>query len=141
MARSDEEAVVVFPAMENRFRIAVAVAVGGALGAIARAGVASVLDSWGAASLWSVLTVNVLGALALGWYVSRADGISRRSFVTAGFVAVGFLGSFTTFSAFSLEVVLMFEDGAWLAASTYVFLSIGVALVALSAGRLFAERR
>jgi len=127
--------------MESKFQIAVAVAIGGALGAIARAGVAFILDSWGAASLWSVLLVNVVGALALGWYASHAGGISRRSFVTAGFVAVGFLGSFTTFSAFSLEVVLMFEDGAWLAASTYVFVSIGVALAALSTGRLFAERR
>jgi len=127
--------------MENRFRMAVAVATGGALGATAQSGVASVLDSWGAASLWSVLFVNVVGALALGWYASHGGGLSRRSFLTAGFVAVGFLGSFTTFSAFSLEVVLMFEDGAWLAAFTYVFVSIGVALAAVSAGRLFAERR
>jgi len=127
--------------MTNRFELAGAVAIGGALGSVARAGVASLLDAWGAASLWSVLLVNVFGALALGWYAARVGGISRRSVITAGFVAVGFLGSFTTFSAFSLEVVLMFEDGAWLAASTYVFLSIGVALAALSAGRLFAERR
>lgn len=127
--------------MGNRFRFVAAVAAGGAMGAIARAGVASVLDSWGAASLWSVLFVNVVGALALGWYASHPGGLSRRSLLTAGFVAVGFLGSFTTFSAFSLEVVLMFEDGAWLAASTYVFVSIGVALAALSAGRLLAERR
>jgi len=127
--------------MHNRFRIAGAVATGGALGAIARAGVASVLDSWGAASLWSVLVVNVIGALALGWYASRNGRRAGPSLLAAGFVAAGFLGSFTTFSAFSLEVVLMFEDGAWLAASGYVFVSIGVALAAASAGRLFAERQ
>lgn len=127
--------------MDNKLRIAGAVAAGGALGAIARAGVASALEGWGATSLWSVLMVNATGALALGWYMSRGRVQTQRSVVVASFVVIGFLGSFTTFSAFSLEVVLMFETGAWLAGATYVTTSIVFGLAAVLVGRRLAESR
>jgi len=127
--------------MATEFRIVGAVAGGGALGAVARAGVAAALEARGAASLWSLLVVNVVGALALGWYLSHRHVQVQRSALVASFVAIGFLGSFTTFSAFSLEVVLMFEDGAWFAASAYVAISIVAGLAALLAGRRLAESR
>jgi len=127
--------------MEREFRIAGAVAAGGALGAVARAGVAAALEAWGAASLWSLLVINVAGALALGWYLSRGQARVQRPALVASFVAIGFLGSFTTFSAFSLEVVLMFENGAWFAASSYVATSVVAGLAALLAGRRLAESR
>lgn len=118
-----------------------AVVLGGALGALARAGVSSALEGWAATGIWSVLVVNVMGALALGWFLARRRGQAGPSALTAGFVAIGFLGSFTTFSAFSLEVVLMFENGAWLAASTYVVTSLTFGIAAVLAGRQLAESR
>ncbi len=126
--------------MDSRFRIAVAVGLGGALGAITRAVITSLFSLGGAAGLWGVLLVNVVGALVLGWYAAHIRMTSRWSATVAGFVAVGLLGSFTTFSAFSIEVVDLFAEGSWLSATAYAVGSVGVGLSAAIIGRTMAER-
>ena len=126
--------------MDIRFRIAVAVGLGGALGTTARAAIASLFSLWGMAGLWGILLVNVVGALVLGWYAAHIRMTSRWSATVAGFVAVGLLGSFTTFSAFSIEVVDLFAEGLWLPATTYAVGSVGVGLSAAVIGRRMAER-
>ncbi|MCL1593319.1 MAG: CrcB family protein [Actinomycetia bacterium] len=126
--------------MDDRFRIAVAVGLGGAVGTTTRAVIASLLSRWGAAGLWGVLFVNIVGALALGWYAARVRHTPRWSATVAGFVAVGLLGSFTTFSAFSLEVVDLFADGSWLSGTAYAMGSVGAGLTAALVGRSMAAR-
>jgi CrcB protein len=111
------------------------------MGTLARAVVASAATSWGLASLWWVLAVNLVGALILGWYAAHVRGSKRWSTITVGFVAAGVLGSFTTFSAFSLEVVELYESGAWLAGSAYAFASVAAGLSAAIAGRRLAGPR
>jgi fluoride exporter len=96
------------------------VMLGGAIGAGARhlVGVAT-LARLGPGFPWGTLIVNVSGGLMMGllagWLV-RGGG----SEATRLFVAVGMLGGYTTFSAFSLETFLMIERSQYGAAAAYV---------------------
>ena len=114
------------------------VGLGGLVGALLRYGIVSGVDRLTGASLpWGTLAVNVVGSLALGvllvWTDRMAAGVTVRRFA-----AVGVLGAFTTFSAFSWEVVSMLRDGAWLRALTYAMSSVVLAVMALAAGMALA---
>lgn len=115
------------------------VAAGGALGAVARYGVGRLLPATGWP--WGTLTVNVVGGLLMGllagWLAFRggAQGETLRLFA-----AVGLLGGFTTFSAFSLETALMIERRQFAMAGGYVALSVVLSIAALFAGLMVARR-
>jgi CrcB protein len=119
------------------------VAIGGALGSMARYGVglAAARLFPGGTWPWGTLTVNVVGGLAMGLLVG---GLGLRA--GAGqetlrlFAAVGVLGGFTTFSAFSLETVLMIERRDYGLAAAYVGLSVVLAVAALMVGLMVARR-
>ena len=127
--------------MKDNIRIGLAVAAGGGVGTLARAVVVEVSLNNGVLTLWAILFVNIVGALALGWYASHVRHSNRWSTLMVGFVAAGVLGSFTTFSAFSFEVVELFEAGDWLFGSAYAVVAIGAGLFAATVGRRFAEQR
>jgi CrcB protein len=110
------------------------VMLGGALGAGARhlAGVAG--PRWlGPGFPWATLFVNLLGSLLIGllagWLV-RAGGSEQARL----FLAVGVLGGFTTFSAFSLELGLMVQRGELATAVAYVLASVVGGVLLLFAG-------
>ncbi|WP_396592939.1 fluoride efflux transporter CrcB [Brevundimonas sp. R86498] len=119
------------------------VAIGGALGSMARYGVglAAARLMPGGAWPWGTLTVNVVGGLAMGllvgWLALRAGAEQETLRV---FAAVGVLGGFTTFSAFSLETVLMIERRDYGLAAAYVGLSVVLAVAALMIGLMLARR-
>lgn len=82
---------------------------------------------------WHTVIVNVVGSLAMGLL---AGWLARRAGDTSGlrlFLATGILGGFTTFSAFSLDFVTLWERGA-LPALTYAAASVVVSLAAIFAG-------
>ncbi len=115
------------------------VMLGGALGAGARHLVGSVaLARFGPGFPWGTLTVNLAGGLLMGllagWLVR--DGGSEA---TRLFFAVGMLGGFTTFSAFSLETFLMLERSQYGIAAAYVGTSV-IGSVALLLLGLWAMR-
>lgn len=118
------------------------VGLGGALGSMARygAGLAAARLFPGAAWPWATLSVNVVGGLLMGlligWMAQRGQGSEGLRL----FVAVGVLGGFTTFSAFSLETVLMIERRQFGLAATYVGLSVVLACAALFFGLMIARR-
>ncbi len=95
----------------------------------------------GAAMPWGTLTVNVVGGLLMGlltgWLAMRG-GLAQES--VRVFAAVGVLGGFTTFSAFSLESALMLERKQFGLAAAYVVLSVVFAIAALFAGLMIARR-
>ncbi|MEZ5812912.1 MAG: fluoride efflux transporter CrcB [Rhizobiaceae bacterium] len=112
------------------------VAAGGAIGAGLRhlAGLAA-LRWMGAGFPWGTLFVNVVGSLAMGLLIA---GLARRAGGTSAelrlFLATGLLGGFTTFSAFSLDVAVLWERGETHAAVAYVLASVVVSIAALFAG-------
>ncbi len=110
------------------------IALGGALGAIARYGLGGWVHGWaGGGFPWGTLLVNVAGCLGLGIalrYMSAVDvGAELRAFV-----AIGFFGAFTTFSTFSYDTAMLLRDGEWARAAGYLAASVGVGLVATFAG-------
>lgn len=119
------------------------VAIGGALGSMARYGVGLAVGRMFPAGAWpwGTLTVNVVGGLAMGllvgWLGLRA-GAGQDTLRL--FAAVGLLGGFTTFSAFSLETVGMIERRDYGLAAAYVGLSVVLAIVALMVGLMVARR-
>lgn len=111
------------------------VAIGGGLGAMARFGVGRWLgDPTGPDFPTATLTVNVLGALLLGVVLAatRSEGTGNENLRLI--LAIGFLGSFTTFSTFTAELLRMSEGGAWLRSTAYAGTSIGLALIGILAG-------
>ena len=110
------------------------VALGGAAGAVARFGVSGWVHGFsGAAFPWGTLTVNVAGAFALGLTL-RLLQASVAGPETRAFLAVGFLGAFTTFSTFSWEAIALIQDGEWARASLYLGGSVVAGLAAVLAG-------
>ncbi len=114
------------------------VALGGALGASARylTNVA-VMRGIGPGFPWGTVIVNVAGSFAMGLLVvALAErGLTRA----APFLVSGLLGGFTTFSAFSLDAVSLWERGAVLSAAGYVVGSVVVSIAALVAGMALAR--
>jgi CrcB protein len=115
------------------------VAAGGALGAAARYGVGRFLPAgtWP----WATLGVNVTGGLLMGlltgWLASRQAAGDETLRL---FLAVGVLGGFTTFSAFSLEAVALLERRQYSLACGYVLASVSLSILALFLGLLIARR-
>ncbi len=109
------------------------VALGGALGATSRylTGLATI-RLIGAGFPWGTLTVNVVGSFLMGVVVVvLAQTVGNRY---APLLMTGFLGGFTTFSAFSLDAVTLYERGAVGLAAGYVLASVVLSLLALMAG-------
>ncbi len=118
---------------------ALAVALGGALGALGRWSATSWIQTrTGLAFPWGTLAVNVVGALLLGVAYGAFEQLRLPPELRA-FLTVGFLGAFTTFSTFSYETVLLMQGGHTARAVGYVAGSViaGIvfALVGLALGR------
>jgi len=110
------------------------VALGGAIGASLR-----YLTGVGVVRLFghhdfptAILMVNVVGSFLMGVFVVVAAHRGLTHF--SPFVMTGLLGGFTTFSAFSLETMTLFERGAVGQAALYVMLSVGLSIGALALG-------
>jgi CrcB protein len=88
----------------------------------------------------STLTVNVLGSFLMGvlieWLAARVGTPAEWRV----FLATGVLGGFTTFSAFSLDAVVLYQRGQLTAAALYVLASVMLSLLALAAGLLLARQ-
>lgn len=119
----------------NGAQIWVAIGLGGALGAMARHGVGLVaLRALGPNFPWGTLSVNVVGGFAMGLFISWLAAREPQSAFLRSFVAVGFLGGFTTFSAFALEAVTLWRDRSAGIAALYIAASVALAIGALLAG-------
>lgn len=108
------------------------VAAGGAIGASARYLVNIGLGRWlGTGFPWATLTVNVVGSFLMGFLVVvLAHKDATR---LAPFLMTGILGGFTTFSAFSLDAITLWERGQTLLAAAYVAGSFVLSLAAIAA--------
>lgn len=109
--------------------------VGGGLGAVSRYGSGLLVGRMaGHGFPWGTLFVNVAGSLVMGlvigWLARRSAGDLDLRLL----LATGFLGGFTTFSAFSLDAVTLYERGEPTAAMIYVLASVMVSILALFAG-------
>lgn len=111
------------------------VALGGALGSVCRYLVGlGAMRLLGPAFPWGTLTVNVAGSFAIGVLAELIVARFGASVELRLLLITGFLGGFTTFSAFALDAVTLFERGASLAATSYLLVSIVASIAAAIAG-------
>ena len=122
------------------FVAALHVFLGGGVGAVLRWQLGRAMTSWLGAPIISVfpfatLAANAAGSLFMGllagWLARHGSGGSEQLRLLLG---VGLLGGFTTFSAFSLEMVLLIERGQYRFALLYAFLSIALGITGLMVG-------
>ncbi len=118
-------------------KLILAIAAGGACGAVLRHivnnGAALLL---GTGFPWGILVANVLGSFLMGCLVPAFALWADPSQAVKAFLTVGLLGAFTTFSAFSLDTVLLIQRGEIAAAMLYVGGSVVLAIGALAAGMM-----
>lgn len=116
------------------------VATGGAIGASLRylTGIAA-LRWFGANFPWGTLMVNVIGSFAMGVlaeFIVRKLGASNELRLL---LMTGLLGGYTTFSAFSLDAILLIERGAYSAATGYILANVVGSILALLLGLMLAR--
>ena len=110
-----------------------AVAVGGALGAMARYAVSLwLLNTSGPKFPYATLTVNVLGSFIMGLLFVVIVERAALPAEMRSLLMVGFLGAFTTFSTFSLDALNLWQNGHLFAALVYVLVTVALCLVAIS---------
>lgn len=113
---------------------------GGAIGAGARHLVNVASARWlGPDFPWGTLTVNIVGSLMMGVLYEALVLHYEGSPELRTFLATGILGGFTTFSAFSLDVVVLAGRGATGLAVSYAAASVIVSILALLAGMAIAR--
>lgn len=109
---------------------------GAGLGGAMRHGVnLACARAFGTGFPWGTFSVNILGSFAIGalaaWFAFRSGGSSQHLRL---FLVTGLLGGFTTFSAFSLDVAVLWERGAVLSAAGYIMASVILSIAAAFAG-------
>jgi fluoride exporter len=117
-----------------------AIAAGAAAGGVSRFYLgAAVQQRLGVGFPWGTLLINITGSFLLGILLRYALATPAMSLEMRAFLTTGFCGGYTTFSTFSYETALMFEDGQFARASTYVVTSVAVALLATFCGFMLAR--
>lgn len=113
---------------------ALLVALGGALGSVARYGVnVWTMRAFGPGFPWGTLTVNVVGGLVMG-LIAAVLALKGGTNEMRVFLMTGIMGGFTTFSAFSLDTFTLWERGELGTAAVYVAASVVLSIGALAAG-------
>lgn len=122
-------------------RAALFVALGGAVGSVARWAVTGWVQQWTRSTLpWGTFVVNATGSFAIGLLVTLALERAVIAPTTRLLLVTGVLGGYTTFSAFSYETLALLRDGQWPAAAGYALGSLVVGVAAAFAGAAIALR-
>ena len=117
-----------------------AIASGGALGAVLRHFMNNAVGAWlGGGFPWGIFAINVAGSFAMGVLIALFAHVWEPPQEMKAFLTVGILGGFTTFSTFSLDAVTLLERGATGAAALYTGGSVALAIGGLYAGMMIVR--
>ena len=114
-------------------RIVLAVAAGGALGALARRGLALELPTSGGWP-WATFTANLAGTALLGLLLAALTHLPARAALLRPFLGAGFCGALTTFSTLQMELIRLGRDGQAGIAAGYLAASLAGGLVLAAIG-------
>jgi fluoride exporter len=117
------------------------IALGGALGSVARYALSGVIAQHiGETFPWGTLIVNATGSFAIGFFATLTgpDGRWLVSGEARQFFMIGICGGYTTFSSFSLQTLALTRDGEWLRAGGNIAGSVVLCLVAVWLGHIAA---
>ena len=116
-------------------KLVLAIAAGGALGALGRHFAVQYVSALvGTGMPYGIMVVNIVGSFVLGMLIDLFAASASVGEELRAFLLVGVLGGFTTFSAFSLDVVLLLQRGDMFKAGLYVLGSVVCSVLALFAG-------
>ena len=118
----------------------VAIAIGGTFGCWARYGMTNLMQSiYGRDFPYATLSINVLGSFLMGFlFVETLERLTVSPELRTG-ILTGFIGGFTTFSTFSMEILLLAERGFAAKGLLYLLLSISLGLAAAFGGAYIAR--
>ncbi len=127
--------------MKIDWRLVAAVAIGGALGSVARYLLGAYVQARVSTALpVGTLLINVVGSFLLGLFVQVGLDTSAVTPEVRFFLTTGFCGGFTTFSTFSYETYRLIEDGEFGIAGFYVVASVVLSLIGCALGMSSARR-
>ena len=112
------------------------VATGGALGAILRYLLTIISKSMFASSIYGTVSVNILGSFLIGYFITSNLGNNLSENFVKFFLIIGLLGSFTTFSTFSYEVVELINSKKYISSFSYISISIFICVISAYLGTL-----
>ena len=116
-------------------KLLLAIAAGGALGAIGRHLMMIQVGHWfGTGFPLGTIVVNVLGSFTLGVLIELMALVWSPSPELRAFLTIGALGAFTTFSTFSMDVILLYERGQHAQAAGYIGASVIFSILAFFVG-------
>jgi CrcB protein len=118
----------------------VAIAVGGTIGCWARYGMTNLVQIvYGRDFPYATMSINLLGSFLMGFlFIETLERLPTSPELRTG-ILTGFLGGFTTFSTFSMESVLLVEQGYVLRAVLYMVLSTTLGFIAAFGGAYVAR--
>ena len=117
-----------------------AIFVGGAIGALARYGLAEALPHDPGEWPWATFIVNIVGAFLLGYFVTRLQERLPLSAYRRPFLGTGFCGALTTFSTMQLELLRMLDGSHIGLAAGYAAASIVAGFLAVAAATNLVRR-
>ena len=116
-------------------KVLLAVAIGGAIGAIARFQLSqSFIKSFSGDFIYNILVANIVGCFLMGVCYEFMNLKMNVGVEWRAFFMVGVLGAFTTFSSFALDVFILVDRGSYLNASMYILSSVVFSIVGLFMG-------
>ena len=110
------------------------VASGGALGAVLRYLLTYISKTLFLSSIYGTISVNIVGSFLIGYFITSNIGNNLSENFIKFFLIIGLLGSFTTFSAFSYEVLELINSKKYVISFTYIFISIFISIVSAYLG-------
>jgi CrcB protein len=128
------------PDAPSASRVLLAVATGGALGALGRHSAGVLAPHQPGDVGWTVLAVNVVGCALLGALIGSVETGRMRHPLARPFLGTGVLGGFTTFSAFTFDAHSLTDAGRLPAALAYVVLTVAGCVGAAVAGVRLVQR-
>ena len=116
-------------------KLLLAVAIGGAIGAIARFQLSQLfIKSFSGDFIYNIIVANIVGCFLMGVCYEFMNLKMNVGAEWRAFFMVGVLGAFTTFSSFALDVFILVERGNFLNASVYILSSVVFSIVGLFVG-------
>ena len=112
------------------------VATGGALGAVLRYLLSNISKTLFVSSIYGTISVNIIGSFLIGYIITSDFGNKLSENFIKFFLIIGLLGSFTTFSAFSYDVVELINSKKYISSFIYVFISIFICVISAYLGTL-----
>lgn len=128
--------------MRTRAMLSLAVALGGALGAVCRtAGDAAVMAAMGGEFPLGILCINMSGSFLMGLLTGALSRTASGGPLASAFLGTGVLGGFTTFSSFALDTVRLYENGHQLFALLDIGLNVVSCVLLAGLGWMLTARR